>query len=208
MVKRHPKVENSTLVRKGTLQLALDDLMVVLYAESPLDMRFTYKDEDALLVLGEQQALAFRLLQQVPETLLEKCHSDKHGALQAGDPIVVRHYKVDNSCFIDNDYLIKGVAGAIFWKLVRDYTTLQRTDFSNRELRLDPSIGLPEIGDNLEASLILLQKRLVERTHYLLPDPPQHIRTLCRCHMGQHPAQEYGIQFGRNRRNQFMFKLH
>ncbi len=144
-----------------------DDLFGVLYVESELNLRFTYEDEDALLTLGEQLALAFRLLQQVPETLLDKRQLANNKTAHEGEAITVRHYKADNSCFIDNDYLIKGVAGAIFWKLLRDYTTLQRSDFSNRELRLDPAIGLPDISDNLEARLILLQKRLAERCDFL-----------------------------------------
>jgi hypothetical protein len=46
---------------------------------------------------------------------------------------------------------------------VNDYVHARRTAFSNRELRLDPRIRLPDISDNLEARLILLQKRLEER---------------------------------------------
>jgi adenylate cyclase len=65
--------------------------------------------------------------------------------------------------FIGDDYLIKGVAGAIFRTLVADFIDKGRTDFTNRELRLDPRIRLPDITDNLEARLILLVRRLAER---------------------------------------------
>jgi len=75
----------------------------------------------------------------------------------------VRHFAADHSVFVDNDYLIKGVAGAIIWKLLREYVDSGRTDFTNRELRLDCALGLPDVTDNLDARLILLQRRLSER---------------------------------------------
>jgi hypothetical protein len=79
----------------------------------------------------------------------------------------VKYYADDESVFLDNEYLIKGVAGGILWRLLQHYHDEQRVDFSNREIRLDQTLSLPDINDNLEARLILLRKRLEERCDFL-----------------------------------------
>jgi adenylate cyclase len=145
-------------------------LIGVLYVESPEEQRFRYDDEDALVAIAAQLGFAIRLLQQAEDG--DAVAAAGHGAppRAAGTAACVRRYRENDSIFIGDDYLIKGVAGAIFWKLLRDYTNQGRTEFTNRELRLDPSIRLPELSENLEARLILLQRRLEERCPFVRLD--------------------------------------
>lgn len=146
---------------------AFGRLIGVLFVDSDRDLRFCYDDEDALVALAGQLGTAMHVLQGVEE---EGVTPDAASAAMVGGPITspaplqVRHFAENDSVFLGEEYLIKGVAGAIFWTLAQDYVNAGRTSFSNRELRLDPRIRLPELSDNLEARLILLQKRLDERS--------------------------------------------
>jgi adenylate cyclase len=135
----------------------------ILYVESSEDLRFSYDDEDAFVAVASQLGTAIHSLQQSSESHEPAPPAPVTPTVVSGATSVVRHYPADDSVFIDDDYLIKGVAGAILCKLLRDYLRDKRTDFSNRELRLDPTLGLPDITDNLEARLILLERRLAER---------------------------------------------
>jgi len=139
----------------------------VLYVESDEDRRFGYDDEDALVAIAGMLGLALHTLRAAGDAPEGSVAASDRAVAPGGSPAAIRHYAADGSVFIDGDYLIKGVAGAIFWKLVREYASTGRTDYTNRELRLDPSLRLPDLADNLEARLILLQRRLVERCPFL-----------------------------------------
>jgi hypothetical protein len=132
----------------------------VLFAESGAPLRFRQGDEDALAIIADRLAASILLVQQDEVAAEPEACPEPDGGLA---PIVVRHYAADDSIFLDHDYLIKGVAGAIFWKLVREHLEAGRVEFTNRELRLDPALRLPEHAENLEARLLLLQRRLRER---------------------------------------------
>lgn len=132
----------------------------VLFAESPQPNQFGYDEEDALsLVVGLLSSL-IALLQH--EDAPDKA-APQAASAGSGREIRIRHYCADNTVFVGHDYLIKGVAGAILWKLAREHASEGRVEFTNRELRLDPALRLPEYAENLEARLVLLQRRLCER---------------------------------------------
>ena len=139
--------------------LAGERLAGVLYVESTVDFRFTHEDEDALALLAAQLGQEIAIMQG-GERAPEAAASEQPAA---GDVLVIRHFAANDSIFLGEEYLIKGVAGSIFAALVADCIDSGRTEFSNRELRLDGRIRLPDLSDNLEARLVLLARRLDER---------------------------------------------
>lgn len=146
--------------------LAFDDLLGIIHVESAQDLRFGYDEEDAVVALAAQLALSMMHMQQAQDSA-PVAAAEPPAPTLAGSPVEVRYYVENSSIFLDGEYLIKGVAGAIFWTLAQEHSQRGRTVFSNRELRLDARIRLPELSDNLEARLILLARRLAERCDYL-----------------------------------------
>lgn len=138
-----------------------------LLVESGHDQHFGYDDEDALMLLCGQFAVAMSLMQPTAEREAPEPPAPPAPApamsVDAGAPVKLRRFGRDNSVFLDDVYLIRGVAGAILWKLVGEYLRSGRTEFSNRELRLAPELRLPDVQDNLEVRLLLLQRRLAEQ---------------------------------------------
>jgi hypothetical protein len=131
-----------------------DELLGVLAVESRELLAYSPGDEACLDVVAAQVALVLRDLHR-PEEPAE--------AAAAGQAHRFLFYRSDDCVFVDGQYLIRNVPGRILWKLLRAFVKEGRSDFTNRELRLDPSLGLPALRDNLESRLILLRKRLVEK---------------------------------------------
>lgn len=135
----------------------------VLFVESSRELQFSWEDEDALVAIAGHLGAAIDLLQASEEPAVPVGAAKPPPAPVAAAPLAVRHFAANDSIFLGDAYLIKGVAGAILWKLLRDHAASGRTEFTNRELRLDPALRLPDISDNLEARLLLLQRRLAEQ---------------------------------------------
>jgi len=143
--------------------IAFDRLIGVLYVESVADQHFGYDDEDALVAFAAQLGMMIHFHQQAEEAAEEPPAVESGIPQVAGPPLAVRYFSGTDSVFLDDDYLIKGVAGAILWALLTDFVERRRTCFTNKGLRVDSRIRLPGVSDNLEARLVLLQRRLDER---------------------------------------------
>ncbi|HRC62170.1 MAG TPA: GAF domain-containing protein [Dehalococcoidia bacterium] len=140
-----------------TPMLAHRELVGVLVLQSERPGAFQATDEWLMGILASQVALAMEALVGLEPS--------SNAAASEGEPrpVQVKYYPDDESIFLDNEYLIRGIAGGILWRLLREYQEKRRVEFSNREIRLDQTLALPDLKDNLEARLILLRKRLDER---------------------------------------------
>ena len=151
----------------GVPLLVRGELIGVLCIESETPYRFHEEDRATVEVLGSYVAIAIQnmMLTERAEALdaAPAPRPPAPPALKATAKREVVYYRADECVMVDGEYLIRSLPANIFWKLVTLRTAEGRTEFTNRELRLDPSLGLPEIKDNLESRLILLRRRLEQK---------------------------------------------
>jgi hypothetical protein len=146
--------------------MALGQLVGVLAVDSLEEVAFGPEDEALLTVVASLVGNAIeieRVREGVAEASPGRAPSARARSPEGCRSTRVRYFAVDGSTFLDGDYLIKGVAGRLLWSLLRQHEEEGRVEFSNREVRLDPSLELPEFRDNFENRLVLLKRRLEER---------------------------------------------
>jgi adenylate cyclase len=151
-------------------QLALplvagERLVGVLAIESRDPLHFDEWDEAYLKIVGSQIAMGIDRVQQADEEADgAPARSPARRASAAGrTPRRFTYYREDDCVFVDGEYLVRSVPARILWRLLGSHAREGRTEFTNRELRMDASLGLPPVKDNLESRLILLRKRLAEK---------------------------------------------
>jgi hypothetical protein len=147
-----------------------DRLIGVIAAEDRDPMRFSEWHEAYLEIISNQIALGIdRMIERGDEP--GDVSTAEAVAASAGPSAAARcrakrrltYYRHDDAIFVDDEYLIRNIPARILWKLLGECQRTGRTEFSNREMRVDVSLGLPPVKDNLESRLILLRHRLQEK---------------------------------------------
>jgi adenylate cyclase len=153
------------------------ELIGVLCIESEQPYRFHEEDKTAIELLGGYLAIAIDAMaaRERAETGAEapaaapSLPSVPPTAPAVPDPPrparrrEIAYYASDECILVDGEYLIRSLPARIFWKLLNVRQVEGRIEFTNRELRLDKTLNLPEWKDNLESRLLLLRRRLEQK---------------------------------------------
>lgn len=147
----------------ATPLLVGDQLIGVLYLDSERAGRFGVEDARLMAVVANMFAMSIVLLSDAGED--DPGSAPSLGPTRGGSgPVInVDVYEQNGSVFFDGDYVIKGVAGRALAAILEEFVRSARTTFSNRELRLNPTLQLSPGKDNLEARLLTLRRRLDQR---------------------------------------------
>lgn len=167
---RLPGLENP-MSQLGVPLVVRGELIGVLCIESETPYRFHEEDKTTIEMLGASLAIAIQNMQL--REAEEKVDVDVPAAPPASTASTatsarkkreIAFYPQDEVVMLDGDYLIRSLPARILWKLLQTHKCEGRAEFTNRELRLDKTLNLPEFKDNLETRLLLLRRRLDEKS--------------------------------------------
>ncbi len=147
------------------------ELIGVLVIESASPYRFHEEDKTTIELLGSYLAIAIQNMQL--QESAEAAADSGHGP-QSDPPLTpvpdaaprvaeMTFHRSEEVILADGEYLIRGLPAKILWKVLTLSQSEGRREFTNRELRLDKSLGLPDFKDNLETRLLLLRRRLDQK---------------------------------------------
>jgi hypothetical protein len=161
----------------GVPLLVRGELIGVLCVESEVPYRFHEEDKASIELLGNYLAIAIQNVQlrgrsadmigeatasPVPPATAAVRGNEQRRAIGRTRHEVV-YYDTDECVLVDGEYLIRSLPAKILWRLLTAHQANGRTEFTNRELRLDKSLNLPDWKDNLESRLLLLRRRLDQK---------------------------------------------
>jgi hypothetical protein len=170
----------------GVPLLVRGELVGVLCLESEVPYRFHEEDKASIELLGSYLAIAIQNMQwqertadaaseaaAAPLSARPPGSATEKRRIAPGARHEIVYYTSDECILVDGEYLIRSLPAKILWRLLTTRAATGREEFTNRELRLDKSLNLPEWKDNLESRLLLLRRRLEQKC----PD----IRLVPRC---------------------------
>jgi hypothetical protein len=140
-------------------------LIGVLAVESRDPLAFLARENTLLTTIGSHLAIAIdQLSREADDAPMDRT---KRRARVPASRSAATHrftfFQKDDCICVDGDYLIRNVPARILWRLLKQHHDEGRVEFTNRELRMDSWLGLPELKDNLETRLILLRRRLEQK---------------------------------------------
>jgi adenylate cyclase len=157
----------------GVPLLVRGELVGVLCLESEVPYRFHEEDRASIELLGSYLAIAIQNMQwqeRSADAGAEQAPAHERpgpgpaaAGPSAGPAHAITYYAADECVLVDGEYLIRGLPARVLWRLLNIRETTGRAEFTNRELRLDKSLNLPEWKDNLESRLLLLRRRLEQK---------------------------------------------
>jgi hypothetical protein len=156
----------------GVPLLVRGELIGVLCIESQVPYRFHEDDKTSIELLGSYLAIAIQNMQLQERAEAAAPPPAAEPAVPKPAPVAaaparavheVVYYGADECILVDGEYLIRSLPARILWKLLQARSRDGRSEFTNRELRLDKSLNLPEWKDNLETRLLLLRRRLEQK---------------------------------------------
>jgi adenylate cyclase len=161
-----PGLENPSS-QLGVPLMVRGELVGVLCIESETPYRFHEEDKTAIELLGSYLAVAIQNMQfRDDDADRDEGAGDRAAAVsppRASASRELTFYRSEEVLLLDGEYLIRSLPARILWKLLQAHQREGRAEFTNRELRLDKGLGLPDFKDNLETRLLLLRRRLDEK---------------------------------------------